>query len=82
MLKKFESSDLFINTIKAYPKVRIFTYSGSIYYNNESNSNDGVRLFDFLMNPQFAGDGAPINTLSTEDGIYLLTEDGTFIITE
>jgi hypothetical protein len=82
MLKKFENSDLFINTIKAYPKVRIFTYSGSLYYNNNSVSQDGVRLFDFLMEPQAAGDVVPGNTLVTEDGVYLLTEDGTFIITE
>lgn len=81
MLKKFESSDIFVNRIKAYPKVKIFTYSGSMYYGNDSISQDGVRLFDFLMEPQ-AGDTVPANTLATEDGVYLLTEDGTFIITE
>lgn len=82
MLKKFESTDLFINTIKAYPKVRIFTYSGSMYYNNDSISQDGVRLFDFLMQPQGNNDTTPATTLATEDGVYLLTEDGNFIITE
>jgi hypothetical protein len=78
MLKKFESSDLFVNRIKAYPKVRVMTYSGSMYYNNSSISEDGVRLYDFLMEPQGSGD----IVLATEDGAYLLTEDGTFIVIE
>ena len=51
MLKKFQTSDVFINTIKTYPKVRIFTYSGSMYYSNSAVSDDGVKLFDFLMEP-------------------------------
>jgi hypothetical protein len=82
MLKKFESSDLFVNRIKAYPKVRVMTYSGSMYYNNSSISEDGVRLYDFLMQPQGSGDIVPATTLTTEDGDYLLTEDGTFIVIE
>ena len=47
-MKKFENSDIFINTIKTYPKVSIFTYSGSMYYNDNPTPNDGVELFDFL----------------------------------
>jgi hypothetical protein len=82
MLKKFESSDLFVNRIKAYPKVRVMTYSGSMYYNNSSISEDGVRLYDFLMEPQGSGDIVLATTLATEDGAYLLTEDGTFIVIE
>ena len=51
MLKKLESSDVFVNRIKTYPKVRIFTYSGSMYYNDSVVSGSGVKLFDFLMEP-------------------------------
>jgi len=52
MLKKFENSDIFINRIKTYPKTRILTHSGSIYYNNSNNSIEpGVSVSDFLMVP-------------------------------
>lgn len=84
MLKKFESSDIFVNRIKAYPRVRVFTYSGSMYYNNDSISQDGVRINDFLMESVSGGGPSPIpsTVLVTEDGEYLLTEDGNFIILE
>lgn len=84
MLKKFESSDIFVNRIKAHPRVRIFTYSGSVYYNNDSVSQDGVKLFDFLMEPVQSAPPSPVpaGVIITEDGQYLLTEDGTFIIIE
>ena len=81
MLKKFENSDLFVNRIKTYPKVRVFTYSGSMYYNNSSISEDGVKLYNFLMEPVATVPDTPV-TISTEDGQFLLTEDGTFIIIE
>ena len=83
MLKKFESSDIFVNRIKAYPRVKVFTYSGSLYYNNDSFSQDGVRINDFLMEPvSVTPTPVPLTVLATEDGQYLLTEDGTFIIIE
>ena len=54
---KFEENDIFVNRIKAYPKVEFFIYTGSVYYNNEnnnaSNSNtpDGhVSLYDYNVN--------------------------------
>jgi hypothetical protein len=83
MLKKFESSDIFVNRIKAHPRVRVFTYSGSVYYNDSATSSDGVKLYDFLMEPS-ASSGSVVlpTTITTEDGIYLLTEDGEFIILE
>ena len=83
MLKKFENGDLFVNRIKAYPRVRVFTYSGSMYYNNDSISQDGVKINDFLFEP-VANEPSPVplTVLATEDGEYLLTEDGTFIILE
>lgn len=83
MLKKFESSDVFVNRIKAYPKVRIFTYSGSLYYNNSAVADDGVKLFDFLMEPVApSGPVIPTTAIITEDGQYLLSEDGQFILIE
>ena len=82
MLKKFQSSDVFVNTIKAYPKVRIFTYSGSLYYNNGAVSDDGVKLFDFLMEPVPSVPSVPVTAIVTEDGQYLLSEDGQFILIE
>lgn len=83
MLKKFESSDIFVNRVKAYPRVRVFTYSGSMYYNNNSIATDGVKINDFLFEPSgSSGPIVPPTTLSTEDGTYLLTEDGEFLILE
>jgi hypothetical protein len=83
MLKKFENSDIFVNRIKAHPRVRVFTYSGSVYYNNDSISQDGVKINDFLMEPSASvGPIVPPTAITTEDGIYLLTEDGEFIILE
>lgn len=84
MLKKFESSDIFVNRIKAYPRVKVFTYSGSVYYNNSPVSEDGVKLFDFLMEPVAGAPPSPVpaGAIITEDGQYLLTENGTYIIIE
>lgn len=83
MLKKFETTDIFINRIKAYPRVRVFTYSGSMYYNNDSVAEDGVKIYNFLMEPSsLSQEVIPAGVLTTEDGTYLLTEDGTFIIIE
>lgn len=85
-MKKFENSDIFINTIKTYPKVRIFTYSGSMYYDNSAVPDSGVKLFDFLMEPPVPpvppGPIAPVTAIVTEDEQYLLSEDGQFIIIE
>lgn len=75
MLKKFEKTDIFINKIKTYPKVKIFTYSGNVYYNNDTTPIDGVRLFDFLIEPGTQ----PSLTLSTENEQYLTTEDENLI---
>jgi hypothetical protein len=83
MLKKFESNDLFVNRIKTYPKVRVFTYSGSMYYNNGAVPDDGVKLFDFLMEPQAPESPiVPVTTIATEDGQFLLTENSEFILVE
>lgn len=46
-MKEFTDKDVFINTLKVYPKVKFFGYSGSIYYN--SSNEEGVLLNDFLI---------------------------------
>ena len=50
-MKKFTQNDIFINTLKVYPKVNIFTYSGSMYY-NMGISGSAVQINDFLMEPK------------------------------
>jgi hypothetical protein len=81
--RELDSSAIFVNRIKAYPRVRVLTYSGSLYYNNDSFSQDGVKINDFLMEPtSVTPSPIPLTVLATEDGQYLLTEDGTFIIIE
>ena len=81
MLKKFNNSDIFVNKIKTYPKVRVFTYSGSVYYNNSPTTGSGVSLYDFLPEPQAP---APVleNLILLESGDNLVTEDGDNIIIE
>jgi hypothetical protein len=49
-MKKFTENDLFVNTIKTYPTVRFFIYSGSVVYNDTADR--GAKLFDFLNEPQ------------------------------
>jgi len=40
--KKFNTSDILINTIRAYPDVNFTIYNGNVYYNNTPDQ-DGVR---------------------------------------
>lgn len=48
-MKKFEDGDIFVNTIKAHPKVSLFGYNGKIYINNTDET--AVKLNDFLPEP-------------------------------
>jgi hypothetical protein len=73
-MKKFEEGDLFINRIKAYPKIRIFAYSGTIYINNTAETN--LKLNEFLAVVPPAG------VITTEDEILLITEDEQYIVIE
>jgi hypothetical protein len=45
-MKTFSENDIFVNTIKTYPVVRILVTSGNIYY-NDTNAN-GPKLNEFL----------------------------------
>lgn len=47
---KFEKHDQFINTIKAYPRNEFLIWSGSIYYNNSSQSGSNVNTPDGHIN--------------------------------
>lgn len=78
MLKKFDKGDIFVNKVKAYPKVSIFTYSGSMYYNNNSSAEDGARLFDFLRNPEFTPPDEC--AIVAENEYYLKAEDNYYLI--
>ena len=73
-MKKFEQGDLFINRIKAYPKIRVFAYSGAIYINSTSETN--LKLNDFLTVIP------PTGIITTEDEILFITEDEKYIVTE
>ena len=42
--RKFEDGDIFVNTIKAHPKVSLFGYNGKIYINNFENLEAGILL--------------------------------------
>ena len=54
---EFKESDIFRNRIKVYPKVSFFIYSGSIYYNEESQNaqnfhtpNGKINLYELNVN--------------------------------
>lgn len=80
MLKKFQNSDIFVNRIKTYPKVRVFTYSGSMYYNNNAIPNEGVELFKFLTQPEFPPPEEC--ALLAENGYFLINEDNYYLIND
>ena len=48
-MKKFTENELFTNTLKTYPKVKIFVNNGQIYYNGTVKS--GPELNYFLQAP-------------------------------
>ena len=77
-MKKFTENDIFINTIKVYPKVRFFTNNGQIYYNDTNKS--GVEIGDFL-GPAIS-EIELLNYVLTENGDILLTEAGEGLIIE
>lgn len=77
-MKKFKQEDIFRNTIKAHPRVRLFTYNGKIYY-ADTNKNYEV-LNDFLLSKSVLL--VEDNVLLTEEGLFLITEDGTYLLLE
>ena len=82
-MKKFKPGDIFLNRVKAYPKVEFFVNSGSVdsvYYNRTieppaSAVPDGhVGLSNFPN--QIETPAAPVETF------YVLAEDEDAIVTE
>lgn len=69
-MKKFDESDIFVNTVRTYPKVRLFSYRGRNFLNN--TREDNIYLFNFLQ--------ALDDSILTEIYENLLTETGEFII--
>jgi len=48
-MKKFKDGDIFVNSVKTYPKVKLFGYDGKIYINNTNETS--IKLNDFLPEP-------------------------------
>ena len=54
---EFKKDDVFYNTLKTYPRVNFYLYSGSVYYNNENNNlinfhtpKGHINLYDLNVN--------------------------------
>lgn len=45
-MKEFTENDMFVNIIKANPKIKIFCYKGVMYYND--TTEEGVVINDLL----------------------------------
>ena len=45
-MKKFSENEIFTNTLRVYPKVKIFVNNGNVYYNNTDKS--GPILNEYL----------------------------------
>lgn len=77
-MKQFKEEDLLINKVKTYPSVKLFTYSGKTYVNNEGVQN--VTINDFLLrrieNAIIVEVDGQTYFLITEYGDLLYTEDG------
>lgn len=72
-MKKFNNGDIFVNRIKAYPKIKLFLNDGKAYYNGEVNDGNIYRQ-DILRDP--------LDAIQTESEIFLITQYGNIIITE
>lgn len=79
-MKKFSQNEILINTLKTYPKIKIFVNNGNIYYNN--NLKSGPELNDFLLGLDQEISAIPAGAIFTEASEPLLTEDGDYIIIE
>jgi hypothetical protein len=78
-MKKFEDTDIFVNTIKTHPKVKLFGYNGKIFINNTSETS--IKLNHILPIPieRPLEDGG---ILTEQDGFLLITEDGNYLLIE
>lgn len=75
-MKKFSENEIFTNTLKVYPKVKIFVNNGNVYYNNTDKS--GAELNNFLQPFQYIVE----DIMLAESGDILITEPGYILITE
>lgn len=74
-MKKFNDGEIFVSTLKVYPKVKFFGYNGVVYYNKTAETS--VKLNEFLVSPLIP-EGAIL--LETEE--TLMTEDDDYIVIE
>lgn len=85
-MKKFRPGDIFLNRVKAYPKVEFFVNSGSVdsvYYNRTIQSSgsavsDGYLALNNFPNPPEAPPASP----APPETFYVLAEDSDAIVTE
>jgi len=49
-LFEFKKDDVFYNTLKTYPRVNFYIYSGSVYYNNENRDSTNFHTADGNVN--------------------------------
>lgn len=71
-MKKFKDGDIFVNSVKTYPKVKLFGYDGKIYINNTNETS--VKLNDFLPEPPTLSPPPP-----TEAPTLFLTTGTTYL---
>ena len=79
-LFEFKREDVFHNTLKARPRINLYIYNGSIYYNNENSSStnfhtpDGhINLYELNVNRN------NVSSSSDSQMIYpFLTKNGSF----
>ena len=79
-MKKFKPGDIFLNRVKAYPKVEFFVNSGSVdsvYYNRTIESPASVVPDGHIGLNNFPN---PIET--AVETFYVLAEDEDAIVTE
>jgi hypothetical protein len=77
---EFKKDDIFYNTLKTYPRVDFYIYSGSVYYNNENRDstnfhtpNGSVNLYDLNVNRNnvsASGDNQLIFPFITKGGSF------------
>lgn len=73
-MKKFNDSDIFVSTLKVYPKVKFFGYYGNIYCKNSTETD--TKLNDFLITKLPPPDCA----ILAENSFFLQSQDGNYLI--
>lgn len=75
-MKKFRSGDIIYNAIKTYPRVRFLVNSGSVYFNNRTDTEGNAVIFDFLraIPPYYVPPEEPDCIILTEGADPIITQ--------